>query len=80
MFRALVFFTILGAAVWGAVSLSDHPGSVSLQWGGYRVDPSLDMWDAFIFEAPNNIGYCIHFSDIPKKLIAQTFPLRCASY
>ena len=41
MFRALVFFTILGAAVWGAVSLSDHPGSVSLQWGGYRVDTSF---------------------------------------
>jgi HemY protein len=41
MFRALVFFAILAAAVWGAVSLADHPGSVSLQWGGYRVDTSF---------------------------------------
>ena len=41
MFRALAFFALLAAAIWGAVSLADHPGSVSLQWGGYRVDTSF---------------------------------------
>lgn len=41
MFRTLVLFTIIGFAVWGAVSLADHPGRVVLEWGGYRVDTSF---------------------------------------
>ncbi|HIM42524.1 MAG TPA: heme biosynthesis protein HemY, partial [Rhodospirillales bacterium] len=48
MFRALVFFAILAAAIWGAVSLADHPGSVSLQWGGYRVDTSFAVLLAIV--------------------------------
>ena len=43
MVRALVFFTVLGLVVWGAVSLSDQPGSVTLEWGGYRVDTSFAL-------------------------------------
>ena len=41
MGRALFFFAVLGLAVWGAVSLADQPGRVSLEWGGYRVDTSF---------------------------------------
>ncbi len=41
MLRALVFFIILGFALWGTVTLMDHPGVVSLEWGGYRVDTSF---------------------------------------
>ncbi|MFQ5766237.1 MAG: heme biosynthesis protein HemY, partial [Rhodospirillales bacterium] len=43
MVRALVFFTVLGLVVWGAVSLADHPGTVALEWGGYRVDTSFAL-------------------------------------
>ena len=41
MLRALFFFAVLGLAVWGAVSLADQPGRVSLEWGGVRVDTSF---------------------------------------
>ena len=41
MLRALFFFAVLGLAVWGAVSLADQPGRVSLEWRGVRVDTSF---------------------------------------
>ena len=41
MVRALVFFLIVGAAIWGAQSLADDPGGVSFEWAGYRVDTSF---------------------------------------
>ena len=41
MLRALFFIAVLGLAVWGAVSLTDQPGRVLLEWGGYRVDTSF---------------------------------------
>ena len=43
MLRALAFFIVLGIAVWGAVMMADHPGMVSLEWGGYRVDTSFAL-------------------------------------
>lgn len=39
--RAVLYFAIVGLAVWGAVLLADHPGAVTLQWSGWRVDTSF---------------------------------------
>ena len=39
--RALFFIAVLGLAVWGAVSLTDQPGRVLVEWGGVRVDTSV---------------------------------------
>lgn len=39
--RAVLFFMIVGLAVWGAVLLADHPGAVTLRWSGWRVDTSF---------------------------------------
>ena len=39
--RAVLFLLIVGLAVWGAVLLADHPGAVTLQWSGWRVDTSF---------------------------------------
>ncbi len=47
MFRALVFFTILGFAIWGTLVVTDLPGLVSLEWRGYRIDTTV----AFLFGA-----------------------------
>lgn len=41
MIRALIFFAVLGFAVWGAMVLTDNPGWVSLEWSGYRIDTSF---------------------------------------
>ena len=41
MIRALMFFVVLGFSVWGIMLLTDHPGWVSLEWGGYRIDTSF---------------------------------------
>ena len=41
MIRGILYFVILAGLVWGAVILTDHPGSVSLQWGGYRIDSTF---------------------------------------
>jgi HemY protein len=41
MIRALVFFVVLGFAVWGILWLTDHPGWVSLEWWGLRIDTSF---------------------------------------
>ncbi len=41
MFRALVFFIVLGFVIWGTLILTDQPGSVSMQWSGYRIDTSV---------------------------------------
>lgn len=41
MIRALFFFLIVGAAIWGAMALVDDPGAVSFEWAGYRVDTSF---------------------------------------
>ncbi|MBL6948696.1 MAG: heme biosynthesis protein HemY [Rhodospirillales bacterium] len=41
MIRAFAFFAVLGALIWGAMMLSDHPGAVSLEWAGYRIETSF---------------------------------------
>ncbi len=41
MIRALEFFVVLGFDVWGVMLLTDHPGWVSLEWSGYRIDTSF---------------------------------------
>ena len=41
MRRLLGWILGIGVLVWAAVWLADHPGSVSLQWQGWRVDTSV---------------------------------------
>ncbi|NQU60430.1 MAG: heme biosynthesis protein HemY [Rhodospirillales bacterium] len=41
MIRAIFYFAILAGLVWGAVVLTDHPGTVSLEWAGYRIDTTF---------------------------------------
>lgn len=41
MWRALVFLALLALAAYGAVWIADHPGTVTVAWGGYDVQMSL---------------------------------------
>jgi HemY protein len=41
MLRALFYFAVLAVVVWGAVLLAERPGSVALEWDGWRVDTSF---------------------------------------
>ncbi len=43
MWRALRFLTVLALLVALAVWLADRPGSVTLQWQGYRLDTSFTL-------------------------------------
>ncbi|MGY2047478.1 heme biosynthesis HemY N-terminal domain-containing protein [Methylobacterium sp. JK268] len=42
MWRALAFLALLALAAYGAVWLADHPGAVTVTWGGYEVATSLN--------------------------------------
>ncbi|WP_018259762.1 heme biosynthesis protein HemY [Methylobacterium sp. WSM2598] len=42
MWRALAFLALLALAAYGAVWLADHPGVVSVSWGGVDVATSLN--------------------------------------
>ncbi|WP_407519313.1 heme biosynthesis HemY N-terminal domain-containing protein, partial [Methylobacterium oryzisoli] len=41
MWRALAFLALLAIAAYAAVWLADHPGVVTVTWGGYEVATSL---------------------------------------
>jgi HemY protein len=41
MRRAFVFFLFVALVAWGAVLLAEHPGAVTLEFGGWRVDTSF---------------------------------------
>jgi HemY protein len=41
MWRALAFLALLAVAAYAAVWLADHPGVVTVTWGGYEVATSL---------------------------------------
>ena len=41
MIRTLFFFVVVGGLIWGTMTLTNYPGQVSLQWGGYRIDTSF---------------------------------------
>ena len=41
MFRSLVFFVVVGFLICAAITLSDFPGIVSLEWAGWRIDTSF---------------------------------------
>lgn len=41
MVRSLSFIFVVGGLVWVAVTLSDFPGVVSLEWAGWRIDTSV---------------------------------------
>jgi HemY protein len=41
LIRSLSFIVVVGGLVWVAVTLSDFPGVVSLEWAGWRIDTSV---------------------------------------
>lgn len=43
MIRALRYFIIIAVLAAAAAWLADQPGSVSLQWGGYRIDTTFGV-------------------------------------
>jgi HemY protein len=43
MYRVLKYLTVIVLLVAAAVWLADNPGSVSLDWGGYRVDAPFSV-------------------------------------
>ena len=43
MFRALRFMVVIGALSVVAAWLADNPGSVTMQWRGYRLDTSFSL-------------------------------------
>ena len=43
MLRLLAFLAVLGVAAWGLSWLADHPGTVTLNWGGVEYSRSLMM-------------------------------------
>ena len=46
----LIFFLIAAAALaWGVVWMSDNPGQVSFNWGGWQVETSAGVFGALAF-------------------------------
>lgn len=43
MLRLILFLIVAVTLAWGAVWLADHPGQMSLEWGGWRVDTSAGL-------------------------------------
>ncbi|MBF0252140.1 MAG: tetratricopeptide repeat protein [Alphaproteobacteria bacterium] len=43
MLRLFLFIVIAGAAAWGVVWLTDNPGQVNLDWGGWKVQTSAGV-------------------------------------
>ena len=41
MIRAVFFFIVVGVLIWGMLTLTDHPGAVTMEWAGYRIDTSF---------------------------------------
>ena len=48
MRRAVLFLLIVAFAVWGTVRLAEHPGAVTLEFGGWRVDTSVAVLLAIV--------------------------------
>ena len=43
MARLILFLIAAVAFAWGVVWLADHPGQMTLEWGGWRVDTSAGL-------------------------------------
>ena len=43
MIRLVLFIVIIALASWGVVWVADHPGTVSLNWGGWQIDTSAGV-------------------------------------
>ncbi|MCR4376769.1 MAG: heme biosynthesis protein HemY [Rhodospirillales bacterium] len=43
MARLFLFFVVALALAWGVVWVADHPGQMSLVWGGWRIDTSAGV-------------------------------------
>ena len=43
MRRAVVFAVLAAAAVLAAYWLASHPGQVTIEWLGYRLEPSVGL-------------------------------------
>ncbi len=43
MLRLILYLLLLAPVVYGAVWLADHPGQLSLDWFGYRIQTSLGL-------------------------------------
>ncbi len=43
LWRVIVYFVVVGLLVWAAVFLANHPGQVSIDWRGFRVDTSVGI-------------------------------------
>ena len=43
MVRLILFLIFAVALAWGVVWLADHPGQMSLVWGGWRIDTSAGV-------------------------------------
>jgi HemY protein len=43
MIRTLVYLAVLALAAYGAALLADRPGTVALEWDGWRLDSSVAM-------------------------------------
>ncbi len=56
MWRALVFLALLALAAYGAVWVADHPGTVTIVWGGYQIGVSLAVGLVGILVAALVIG------------------------
>jgi len=58
MFRTLIFLALLAGAVALSVWLADHPGNVTLQWQGYRVDTSFAILLAAVSVISMLVAFC----------------------
>ena len=43
MIRSFVLFALIALAVFGAVTLADYPGRVTVDWRGWRIDMSTGI-------------------------------------
>ncbi|GJE28618.1 heme biosynthesis protein HemY [Methylobacterium organophilum] len=56
MWRALIFLALLAAAAYGAVWIADHPGTVTIVWGGNAYEMALAVALAGVLVAAIVVG------------------------
>ena len=58
----LIFFLIAAAALaWGVVWMSDNPGQVSFNWGGWQVETSAGVFGALAFVLIASVALAYRF-------------------
>lgn len=48
MFRVLRYLCLIAPLVWGALWLANHPGGMSVEWFGYRIETTLSVFLAVL--------------------------------